>query len=297
MADTNTPRSSIGWKELLIVGGVLLLGLGFAQYSTRASLNAQIATLEQTLETLTQEVTEFRKASQDQTGRLSSDLELVTQRVGVTADELATARQQLAQRISQQQKQVEAKLEAELATKANTTEVDTWKEEAATRLAEVRQDADTRFGNVSGEVTVVKQDLATTRQDLSRQLGEVRTSLSDGIARNAAELAQLRMKGERNYVEVDIHKNQKPQYLRVGDVQVALTKADVKGQKYNIAIQVDDRKIEKKDRTINEPVQFLVGRDQIRYELVINSVEKDRIQGYMSTPKDRVLSAEGPTLR
>ena len=44
------------------------------------------------------------------------------------------------------------------------------------------------------------------------------------------------------------------------------------------------------------PRGFLIGRDGLRYEVVVNSIEKDRIRGYVSAPKDKVLSAEGPKL-
>jgi len=64
-----------------------------------------------------------------------------------------------------------------------------------------------------------------------------------------------------------------------------------------VLIQVDDSRLEKKDRTANEPVQFLVGRDKLRYEVVVNFVDKDKISGYLSTPKDKVLSAERPNFR
>jgi len=83
----------------------------------------------------------------------------------------------------------------------------------------------------------------------------------------------------------------------VADLQLALLKTDPKKHRYNVAIQVDDNRLEKKDRTTNEPVQFLVGREQLRYEVVVNSVEKDRIRGYVSAPKDKVLSAEVPRFR
>ena len=135
------------------------------------------------------------------------------------------------------------------------------------------------------------------RRDLSRELTDVKTVLSDGIARNATELAQLRQKGERDYIELDIRKNQKLPFQRVGDIQISLTKTDAKKHKYSVMIQADDNRLEKKDRTTNEPVQFLVGRDQLRYEIVINSVTKDEIRGYLSTPKNKILSAEGPTFR
>jgi hypothetical protein len=125
---------------------------------------------------------------------------------------------------------------------------------------------------------------------------DVKTVLSEGIAKNSTELAQLRKKGERDYFEFDIRKNSKQPLQRVADIQLALMKADPKNHKYSVSIQVDDNRLEKRDRTTNEPVQFLIGRDELRYELVVNSIEKDRIRGYISSPKDKVLSAEGPKL-
>ena len=83
---------------------------------------------------------------------------------------------------------------------------------------------------------------------------------------------------------------------RVGDIRLELRETDTKKQKYAIVIQVDDSKLEKKDKLVNEPIQFLVGHDKLRYEIVVNNVDKDRISGYLSTPKDKVLSAERPAL-
>jgi hypothetical protein len=85
------------------------------------------------------------------------------------------------------------------------------------------------------------------------------------------------------------------QFQRIADVQVQLKKTDPKRQKYTVVVLADDNRVEKKDRPANEPIQFLVGRDRLRYEFVVNFVDKDRIRGYMSTPKDKVLAAEGPS--
>ena len=71
-----------------------------------------------------------------------------------------------------------------------------------------------------------------------------------------------------------------------------LTKTDPKRGKYTVQIIVDDNKLEKRDRTVNEPVQFLVGRNRVRYELVLNWVQKDKAGGYLSIPKDKSLAAE-----
>jgi hypothetical protein len=287
-----------GWiPALLIICAVSVLGLGYSLNSTRSSFEQRVAELEATVDATTRELTDFRASNEGQTTELISNVEVLTKRVGVTSDDLQKARQQLALRMKKQQELVEEKLATELAAKASATDVDALRQESATKLAEVQQEATTKLGTVSSEVTVVKEDLAATKRDLSRELTDVKTVLSDGIARNATELAQLRQKGEREYIELDMRKNQKPPFYRIGDIQIAVTKTDAKKQKYSVVIQADDNRLEKKDRTTNEPVQFLVGRDQLRYELVINSVTKDQIRGYLSTPKNRILSAEGPKLR
>jgi len=102
------------------------------------------------------------------------------------------------------------------------------------------------------------------------------------------------------YAWITLHNIEKPkkgEMTRIADIQLQLRKTDPKKAKYDVLIQVDDSKLEKKDRTANEPVQFLVGRDKLRYEIVVNFVDKDRIRGYLSTPKDKALAAERPQFR
>jgi len=294
----NAGRRHLGWSQILvIICAVAILALGYGLQVTRSTFEHRIADLEASLDATSHELTEFRASSEGQATELVSNVDALTKRVGVTSDDLQKARQQLAQRMKQQQDLVEEKLVTELAAKASSTDVDTLRKESASKLAEVQQESNTKLGSVSNDVTGVKEDLAAARRDFSRELTDVKNVLSDGIARNAAELAQLRQKGEREYIEFNLRKNQKPPFQRVGDIQIALTKTDAKKQKYSVMIQADDNKLEKKDRTTNEPVQFLVGRDQLRYELVINSVAKDEIRGYLSTPRNKILSAEGPTFR
>jgi len=190
------------------------------------------------------------------------------------------------------------RLRRELAEKADSKAVMKLHEDATNKLNAVQQEATTRIDGVSGEVKGVRTDLDATRADLSAtrtDLANSKRDLSGLIARNSTELAELRRKGERDYVEFDIRKGK--QYRRVGDILVQLRNTDVKRQKFEVAINADDSSIIKKDRTANEPVTFLVGRDRARYELVVNYVDKDRIRGYMSTPKDRLVAAETPALR
>ena len=56
-----------------------------------------------------------------------------------------------------------------------------------------------------------------------------------------------------------------------------------KKNKYSVDVVADDKLTEKKDRNINEPLQFYVSNSL--YELVVNTVGKDQITGYLSTPK------------
>ena len=286
---SNTSRKGIGWMPVVLVtNSVLIVILGFGLFSQRADLGDHTARLE----SMSQEIRQARTDTVERTDSLASDFDLINKRVGVTADELNQARQ-AAQTLKRQQEE-SAKV---LATKANSNDVENYKQETAAKMTEIKEDANTKLGTVSGEVTGIKQDLVSTKEDFGRQLVDVKNVLSDGIARNSNELAELRKKGERDYFEFDIRKDSKRPVQRVGDLQLALTKTDPKNHKYSIAIQVDDNRLEKKDRTTNEPVQFLVGRDQLRYELVVNSVDKDRIRGYLSVPKDKVLASEIPTLR
>jgi chromosome segregation ATPase len=275
---------------------VLIAGIGYSSYSTRTALEQRIASLEQ-------ELNDQIKAVKTNANDIASDVDVVTKRLGVTTQELDKSRK-FAEQLRADQERAKEQLAStanELATKANATEVAQVRQEASSKLAEVQQSADSKIGNVSGEVTKVAANLDATRADLAasrREISDVRTTLSQQIARNSGELADLRKKGERDFFEFDIAKPKKSTDMsRVGDILLQLRRTDTKKAKYDVLIQVDDSKLEKKDRTANEPVQFLVGRDKLRYELVVNFVDKDRIRGYLSTPKDKVLAAERPQFR
>jgi hypothetical protein len=103
------------------------------------------------------------------------------------------------------------------------------------------------------------------------------------IATNAKELAALKALGERNYYEFNLGKTKQPQ--KVGDVFIQLKRTDPKRNRYTIEILADDKKVEKKDKTVNEPVQFYTSKARQPYEIVVNEVRKDVIVGYLATPK------------
>jgi chromosome segregation ATPase len=209
------------------------------------------------------------------------DFNVVRERLGVTQRELDHARA-YSQQIRAEHERTVQQLNAQISTKADTQQ-----------LSALKQESTTQFGKVNSDVTAVKGDVDATKKELEgtrRDLVDVKDTLSQQIARNRDELQQLRLKGERNFYEFDIDKKKK--VALVGDVRVMLLDANPKKKKYSVRIVVDDNRLEKKDRTVNEPVQFLVGKTKLRYELVVNDVSKDRIVGYLSTPKDKGLSAE-----
>ncbi len=174
-------------------------------------------------------------------------------------------------------------------------------EELALRLGEIQQNADSTDARLSGVITdvgSVRGGLAQTRTDLDRTTAEISAELksvrgdlgvqSGLIATNARQLAALREIGERDYFEFDVRKASGPR--RLGSVVVILRKTDARRHRFTIDLLANDRKVEKKDRTINEPVQFHVAGGRHPFELVVNEVHKDRIVGYLATP--RVIQAQ-----
>jgi len=160
---------------------------------------------------------------------------------------------------------------------------------AISQVKEEATTATTKIGEVRTEVGTVKTDVAQTKSELEKTIASLKRVNGDLstqgslIATNATELAALKQLGERNYFEFRIGKSKEPQ--RVGDISLLLKKADVKKNRYTIELTVDDQTVEKKDKTINEPVQFMTSKARQPYEIVVNKVQKDQIAGYLATPK------------
>jgi hypothetical protein len=107
------------------------------------------------------------------------------------------------------------------------------------------------------------------------------------IATNANELAALKLRGERSYVDIKLGREKKPQ--KFADITLLLKSTDPKKNRYTVQVMADDKLTEKKDKNVNEPVQFYTAKGgHIPYELVINQVNKNEIVGYLSIPKEQV---------
>jgi len=149
--------------------------------------------------------------------------------------------------------------------------------------------ANTKISEVSTDVGNVRTEVASTRSELEKTIAQLKATQGDLgvqsglIATNGKELAALKALGERNYVEFKLAKTKGPQ--KVGDIAILLKKADPKTNRYTITVIADDKTVEKKDKTVNEPVQFMLAKASQPYELVVNDVKKDLISGYVAAPK------------
>jgi hypothetical protein len=242
----------IGWK-----------GLSYAQES-RQALTGDIQSLKQShtkdVDSLQQRLAQNEKTNAD----LTEDLNVVTKRLQITQVQLKKARQEAqdeARQVGEESKQqiadMGAQVSGELATKASNDDVKA----------------------VDGHVTVVRTDLDSTKKDLQMARSEMGTL----IARNHDDIETLRRLGERDYTEFTIAAKNAPQ--KVGDVTIELKGTDPKKNQCNLALVVDDKRTEKRGRTIDEPIFFYAHGARRPMEIVINQVEKNKVVGYLSVPK------------
>jgi len=276
-------------KTAMIAGACLaIIGLqGYGMMSMRSTMDERIRAVENDMQ-------EMQKQNNSTLTKLASELQVVTKNIGVNSQEMQNAQVKLQRDNAQTTK----RLRRELSAKADSKTVMQYRDESTNKLNEFQQDTTTKFAGVSGDIQGVRTDLNSTRTDLNAtrdDLANSKRDLGTLIARNSTELAELRRRGERDYVEFDLRRTK--DFQHVGDILVQLKKTDVKRQKFDVVINTDDKNILKKDRTANEPVTFLVGHDRVRYEFVVYSVDKDRIRGYISTPKDKLVAAENPLQR
>ncbi len=256
-----TPR----WIPILF--GILILGVGwllYAGHTSRQALEAEVAKANQRSDLLDKQL----EIANDEIAELKGQFEVTSEKLGVTRGELDRARQ-LAAAIRKEQRANDDELRASLA-------------ESSAKLGQVS----TEVAGAKTDIEATRKDLESTKTGLQRVLGDAGV-MSGLIATNREELEALKRRGERDYFEFDIKKSK--QLERIGPIQARLNKVDVKRSKYTLTVYADDKSIEKKDKTVNEPVQFYSGGARGRgglYEIVVFEVQKDRAVGYLSAPKE-----------
>jgi hypothetical protein len=275
------PPTGPNWKTPLLIGALVLLG---------ASSIFQFLQLEK-----------VRSDSRADMTKLTADVNAAIERMKIDSNEqVQTSRRSvetLQSQLRQQQMQAQAlvgqaKVDAQHKVEALQEKVEQEKKLQEAAISQVKATADTATSNlasVTTDVGTVKTDLGTTKSQLEQTISTLKKATGDLdnhsslIATNGNELKALRELGERNYAEFTINRNK--QFTRVADVSIELKKTDPKRNRFTIEITADDKTVEKKDRTVNEPIQFYTSKARQPYEIVVNSVKKDAISGYLATPK------------
>jgi multidrug efflux pump subunit AcrA (membrane-fusion protein) len=223
-------------------------------------------------------------AAQEQNDKLSASLDR-------TNAQLKADTQELGRTVGLTQKQLESRAD-DLLRRQQSDAKRLESEQAAASAAAAQQ-----IGAVSSQVSSVKSDVGGVKTDVAATQTELKNAESkmqsmEGdlhiqsglIATNHNQLEILKHKGDRNYYEFTLNKDKKPQ--PVATVSLLLKKTDPKKNRYTLTVVADDKQIEKKDKGTNEPVQFYTGKDNLLFELVVNTVNKNQVIGYISTPKN-----------
>jgi hypothetical protein len=266
---SGTPRWV--WLAVIVLAAVSVLGVVVGWNATNQAKKAEQALAAQTgqnklvgqdLQALNQRLTQ----SEELNTQLQNELMAVADKMKMTQGEVTVARRQNGE-IRDDYSRKLSSVQSELAGKAN--------------LEDVR--------SMGGDISGVKSDLASTKNNLDM----TRTEFGTLIARNHDEIDELRRVGERDYVEFTL--NGKGNRSKVGDFMVELRGTNVKKKEFTVALYVDDLRLEKKNRAIDEPIYFYSRGTRVPLEFVVNQIGKDKIVGYMSAPKGQPRPASART--
>ena len=267
------PEAARNWFPPAVIAALAVLAiihifLFYELGATRRSLERQFTELKEDSNMLTRRLETNIQASDERHNDLRGEVMVAQEKLGITRRDLKRARQ-LAQALGEEQKRAAAQIGQE--------------------VSNLRQESTAKLGELTGGVTTNRADIVSTRKDLEETKLRLTTAVGDLskagvlIARNGEELEELRRLGERTYIEFDLRKQKRPR--RVGNISLKLKKTSTKRQRYTLELYADDKRIEKKNKTVNEPVQFYLARSRGLHEIVVNQVHKNRIVGYVSSPK------------
>jgi hypothetical protein len=262
----SVPRTHSG-ALLGAIGVALLAGLGGLIWSSM--LNSRLSTQQTQLAEAKQANVKLEASLRETDARLEVATDELKTSLGLTQKQLDSRAQQITQREEADSKRLES---AENKTAQQVTAV-------SSAVTDVKTDV----GGVKTDVAKTQSDLASAVAQLTSMKGDL-SDHSSLIARNHDELELLKHKGDRNFYEFTLVKGQRKP---VGTVSLELKKVDSKRNKFTLLVYSDDKQYEKKDRNLNEPLQFYSGKDPLLFEIVVNSVggKNSTISGYLSTPK------------
>ncbi|MGB9071792.1 MAG: hypothetical protein WCC22_03915 [Terriglobales bacterium] len=251
-------QSSAGKWVLMVLAIAYVAGSLYFMFDLRSKLDK-----------VAQDQTASQKQTADLTKRMQAaeaDSETLAQQLGMTKKDLAARTEEL----QRQQRASVAKLAEEQKQQINAV---------AGEVGNVKTDV----GGVKTDLGATKASLEETKAQLQRTIGDL--GIQSGlIATTRGDLEILKHRGDRGYYEFTLLKGARPQ--AISTVALQLKKTDPKRGKYTLNVTSDDKTIEKKDRNQSEPIQFYTGREHMLYELVVWTVDKNKVTGYLSTPKN-----------
>jgi chromosome segregation ATPase len=276
--EDHVTERSVSNALLAVLGVCLVLGIGSLTWCYQ--LQGRLRATEQKLADATQRNATLANRLENTNARLTATSETLSRNVGATQQQIAARAQSI--------------MAAQRAQSAETA-----------RLVQQQQAAEKQIGAVSSDVANVKKDVGGVKTDVASARTELETAktqlqrvvgdagvMSGLIATNHSELEELKHRGDRNYYEFTLQKGAPPTLLST--VKLQLKKVDQKHSRYTMSVSADDRNIEKKDKNLDEPVQFYTGKSPVLFELVVNNIEKNKVSGYLSTPKGAPRGASVP---
>ncbi len=288
---TSQPQTRSFWPWILSGALALSLGANFYQSSRTTRLNTDMDTLRHEVSGLKSSINQSQEAVNKNLATVQESLNETKEEVAKKVDQAKYAARQSAAVVdakwSKQTAERDKKLDTDLAQLRETTQ------QSNEKLSGGLNSANGEIGNVKTDIGGVKAEVASARAEMERTIGDLKRmrgdmgEMSGLIATNAKELNALRELGDRVYWEFTLPKSGGVQ--KVGDVQLSLKKLDAKHNRYTVEVVMDDKHIEKKDKTINEPVQFYSGaRQRQPLEVVVYQIDKDKVVGYLAAPKVQV---------
>jgi septal ring factor EnvC (AmiA/AmiB activator) len=284
-----TSGLSANWTHFLYAGLILLVCVAFYQGTQTENLLRRITSSQRDNEALRKNLARSEQEFRESLVRFHTELAELQGELAVARQETYTSLKK-AQAATMYADTLAGRLEKKRRDQENR------QQQLSAELSKVETSADEtslRLNGISSEVGGVKDALESVRADATKNVADLDQTrgdlsvLKNGIAKNAKQIQMLREQGEKSIFEFSLTKADGLQ--RVGDIQMKLTRANEKHNTFTVEILADDRLIEKRDKTINEPVEFFVASKSGQpYDLVVNEVGKNSVKGYLAKPNETI---------
>jgi chromosome segregation ATPase len=216
-------------------------------------------------------ITRRMDSGDERYAQLRGQFQVTSEKLGLTQQELERAHS-LASEVQKQQQTAVAQLNKAISQKASAEEVN-----------KLQNDSNAKIGGLSSDLAGTKQDLASTKSEFTNALTGTKGELNGAIARTHDELVALAHKSDRDYFEFTLPRKKAQQ--KVGTITVELERTDPRKNVFSVYLYFDDKKTERSNKAMNEPLYFYVQGASSALEMVVNKLGKDSVSGYMSSPK------------